>query len=148
MTVVTSLQQLLETADYISLHAALNDSTWHLIDAGALRAMRRRPLLINTSRGGLVDMDAVASALESGTLSGVALDVFEREPLPADHPFRFNHMATITPHMSYYSNESEPELAKRVAEEVARALRGEPLLNPLTTIRIAGLQGAPTDQRP
>jgi D-3-phosphoglycerate dehydrogenase len=134
---VKSLQEIFETADYISLHAAMNDSTRHMIDAGALRAMRRKPLLINTSRGDLVDIDAVASALESGALSGVALDVFEEEPLPADHSLRSNPMAIITPHMAYYSNESEPELVTRVAEEVARALRGEPLLHPVTTIRIA-----------
>jgi D-3-phosphoglycerate dehydrogenase len=137
VTALTSLKQLFETADYISLHAALSASTHHLIDANALRAMRRRPLLINTSRGGLVDIDAVCVALESGALSGVALDVFESEPLAADHPLRSNSMAIITPHMSYYSNESEPDLVKRVAEEVARALRGEPLLNPLTKITIA-----------
>jgi D-3-phosphoglycerate dehydrogenase len=137
VTQVSSLQEIFETADYISLHAAMNDSTRHTIDAGALRAMRRQPLLINTSRGGLVDVDAVASALESGALSGVALDVFEEEPLPADHPLRSNPMAIITPHMAYYSNESEADLVRHVAEEVARALRGEPLLNPLTKIRVA-----------
>jgi D-3-phosphoglycerate dehydrogenase len=137
VTQLKSLQEIFETADYISLHAAMNDSTRHMIDAGALRAMRRKPLLINTSRGGLIDIDAVASALESGALSGVALDVFEEEPLPADHSLRSNPMAIITPHMAYYSNESEPELVERVAQEVARALQGEPLLHPVTTIRIA-----------
>jgi D-3-phosphoglycerate dehydrogenase len=133
---VSSLQHLFETADFISLHAALTASTRHLIDADAIRAMRRRPLLINTARGGLVDLDAVSSALQSGALSGVALDVFETEPLAGDHPLRSHPMAIITPHMSYYSNESEPELVTRVAEEVARALRGEPLLNPVTRTRI------------
>ena len=136
VTAMTSLSRLLETADYISLHAALNDSTWHLIDAKALAAMRRQPFLINTSRGGLVDLDAVGAALDSGTLSGVGLDVFEREPLDADHPLRSHPMVIITPHMAYYSNESEPDLHQRVAEEVARALRGEPLLNPVTSFGI------------
>jgi len=134
---VTSLQRLFETADFISLHAALNESNRHVIDASSIRAMRRRPVLINTSRGGLVDLEAVSSALKSGALSGVALDVFETESLAVDHPLRSHPMAIITPHMSYYSNESEPELVRRVAEEVARALRGEPLLNPVTKIRIA-----------
>ncbi len=134
---VTSIQELFESADYISLHAALTDSTRHMIDAQALGAMRRKPLLINTSRGALVDIDAVVSALDSGALSGVALDVFEEEPLAIDHPLRTHPMAIITPHMGYYSNESEPELVERVAEEVARALRGEPMLNPVTTIAIA-----------
>ena len=137
VTRVTSVRQLLDTADYISLHAALNDSTLHLIDTDAIGAMRKAPFLINTSRGGLVDIDAIAVALESGRLAGVALDAFESEPLPPDHPLRSNPLAIITPHMSYYSNESEPDLAKRVAEEVARALGGQPLLNPVTKVRIA-----------
>lgn len=134
---VTSVQELFETADYVSLHAGMSDSTRLMIGADSLRAMRRKPLLINTSRGGLVDIDAVVSALESGALSGVALDVFEDEPLAVDHPLRSNPMAILTPHMAYYSNESEPELVKRVAEEVARALRGEPILNSVTTINVA-----------
>jgi D-3-phosphoglycerate dehydrogenase len=139
VTQVTSVHELFETADYISLHAALTDSTRHMIDAQALGAMRRKPLLINTSRGGLVDIDAVMAALDSGALSGVALDVFEEEPLVVDHPLRSHTKAILTPHMAYYSNESEPELAKRVSEEVARALRGEPMLNAVTTINVARL---------
>jgi D-3-phosphoglycerate dehydrogenase len=85
-----------------------------------------------------VDLEAVLEALDDGTLGGVALDVFEEEPLPADHPIRRHRGALITPHMSYYSNESEPNLIRRVAEEVARGLRGEPVLNPITTITVAG----------
>ena len=137
VTAVSGVQQVYESADYISIHVPLTAATRHMIDDRAIRAMRRKPLLINTARGGLVDLAAVTAALDSGALSGVALDVFEEEPLPADHPLRTNPLAIITPHMSYYSNESEPDLIRRVAEEVARALRGEPLLNPLTKIRLA-----------
>jgi len=129
--------QIYETADYISVHVPMNAQTRHMIDKTALKSMRRRPLLINTARGGLIDLDAVTEALGSGQLAGVALDVFENEPLPEDHPLRSDPSAILTPHMSYYSNESEPDLIRRVAEEVARALRGEPLLNPLTKIRVA-----------
>jgi len=136
VTLIANLEQLFETAAFISLHAALNDSTHHLIGEKELRAMRQRPLLINTSRGGLIDLDGVGAALESGILSGVALDAFEIEPLAGDHPLRTNPRAIITPHMAYYSNESEPELHKRVGEEVARSLLGEPLLNALTRIRL------------
>jgi D-3-phosphoglycerate dehydrogenase len=135
---VDTLDQLLADADYITLHLPLTPATRHLIDRRALGAMRRRPVLINTSRGGLVDLEAVLEALDDGTLGGVALDVFEEEPLPADHPIRRHRGALITPHMSYYSNESEPNLIRRVAEEVARGLRGEPVLNPVTTITVAG----------
>lgn len=137
VTGVAGVRQIFETADYISLHSALNDSTRHVIDTAALQAMRRRPVLINTSRGGLVDIEAVRAALQSGALSGVALDVFETEPLPADHPLRSNPLAILTPHMAYYSNESQPELARCVAEEAARAMRGEPLQNHVTSISVA-----------
>ncbi len=132
-----SLDQLLETCDYVSLHLPLNSATRHLIDRQALQSARRRPLLINTARGGLVDLDAAMEALDQGRLGGLALDVFEEEPLADTHPLRNHASALITPHMSYYSNESEPDLIRRVAEEVARALRGEPLLNPITNIKVA-----------
>jgi D-3-phosphoglycerate dehydrogenase len=132
-----SLEQLLADADYVSLHVPLIPSTRHMINRTTLQAMRRRPVLINTARGGLIDLDAVMEALEAGTLGGVALDVFESEPLSADHPLRTHPAAVITPHMSYYSNESEPGLIRRVAEEIARGLRGEPLLNPITKVRVA-----------
>ena len=84
-----------------------------------------------------MDLDAVVEALETGVLGGVAIDVFENEPLAIDHPLRNHPAAVITPHMSYYSNESEPDLIRRVAEEIGRGLRGEPLLNPLTRVRVA-----------
>ncbi len=132
-----SLEELLETCDYVSLHLPLTSATRQLIDRQALQSARRRPLLINTARGGLVDLDAAMAALDEGRLGGVALDVFEDEPLASAHPLRSHPAALITPHMSYYSNESEPDLIRRVAEEVARALRGEPLLNPITKVRVA-----------
>jgi D-3-phosphoglycerate dehydrogenase len=133
----STLDELLAEADYVSLHLPLNRQTRHLIDRHALRSMRRKPILINTARGGLVDLDAVLEALDDGTLGGVALDVFEDEPLPEDHPIRRHPAALITPHMSYYSNESEPDLIRRTAEEVARGLRGEPVRNPVTAIAVA-----------
>jgi D-3-phosphoglycerate dehydrogenase len=134
---VSSAEELFARADYLSLHLPLRAETRHVINALTLEQMKRQPLLINTARGGLVDLEAVMRALDAGELAGVALDVFETEPLPADHPIRRHPNAVITPHMSYYSNESEPDLIRRVAEEVARALRGEPLLNPLTKVRVA-----------
>lgn len=134
---VESLDELLPTADYISLHVPLTDKTRHMINRDRLKSARRNPVLINTARGGLVDLDAVMEALDNGTLGGVALDVFEDEPLPGDHPLRRHPKAVITPHMSYYSNDSEPDLIRRVAKEIARGLSGEPLLNPLTRTRVA-----------
>jgi D-3-phosphoglycerate dehydrogenase len=138
---VASISELYATSDYISLHAPLTDATRHIVGQSALNAMRRKPLLINTSRGGLVSLSAVTTALKTGVLSGVALDVFEEEPLPADHPLRTNAMAIVTPHMAYYSIEAERDLAEQVAQEVARALRREPLLNAVTSHRVARNRG-------
>jgi len=121
-----SVEELLRDADYISLHAPLTAANRHLIQASTIDLMKRAPVLINTSRGGLVDLGAVTAALDDGRLSGAALDVTEVEPLPADHPLRRHSRALITPHMAYYSVESESELKRRGADEVLRALRGEP----------------------
>jgi D-3-phosphoglycerate dehydrogenase len=113
-------------ADFISLHAPLTPRTRHIVDADAIAAMRRAPILVNTARGPLVDMEAAADALEAGRLGGVALDVTEVEPPPADHPLRRHPRAVLTPHMGFYSVEALTELQRRAAQEVARALRGEP----------------------
>ena len=122
----SSLQEAVAAADFVSLHAPLTPENHHLINAETISFMKRKPVLINTARGGLVDLDAVTRALDGGHLGGVALDVFESEPLPPDHVLRTHPKALITPHMAYYSVESESELKRRAAEEVSRAVRGEP----------------------
>jgi D-3-phosphoglycerate dehydrogenase len=113
-------------ADFISLHAPLTDETRHIIDAESIGLMRRAPVVVNTARGPLVDMDAAAEALEAGKLGGVALDVTEVEPPPADHPLRSHPRAVLTPHMGFYSVEAQAELQRRAAKEVANALQGAP----------------------
>jgi D-3-phosphoglycerate dehydrogenase len=125
-----TLPEALADADFISLHAPLMAETRHLVDEPALAATTRAPVLINTSRGGLVDLDAVGRALDEGLLAGAALDVTEPEPLPADHPLRRDPRVLITPHTAFYSEESQLELQRRAAEEVARVLRGERPENP------------------
>jgi len=119
-----SVEEAVSGADAVSLHAPLTDDTRHVIGEETLNAMRRRPVLINTARGGLVDLEAVTRALDDGRLSGVALDVTEPEPLPADHPLRSHPRAIVTPHMSFYSAEAQAELQRRAADEVVRALAG------------------------
>ncbi len=121
-----TLEEALETADIVSLHAPLTPENHHIVNSDTLALMKGRPLLINTARGGLVDLQAVTDALDRGQLSGVALDVFETEPLPAAHPLRTNPRAVLTAHSAYYSIESEGELKRRAAEEVGRAIRGAP----------------------
>jgi D-3-phosphoglycerate dehydrogenase / 2-oxoglutarate reductase len=121
-----TLEEALAEADFVSLHAPLGPDTQHLICDETIAWMHRAPVLINTSRGGLVDLDAVVGALDDGRLSGVGLDVTEPEPLPARHPLRTHPKALVTAHMAFYSVEAERELQRRAAEEVARGLRGEP----------------------
>jgi D-3-phosphoglycerate dehydrogenase len=113
-------------ADFVSLHTPLTSETRHLIRDETIALMRRAPVLLNTARGGLVDLDAVLRGLDDGHLGGVALDVTEPEPLPTEHPLRTHERAIVTPHMAYYSVEAERDLQLRAADEVARALRGEP----------------------
>lgn len=131
---VDSVAELLREADYISLHAPMTPANHHLIQSTTIQLMKRRPVLINTARGGLVDLEAITAALAAGQLAGVALDVAEVEPLPADHPLRRHPGALITPHMAFYSIESESELKRRAADEVVRALRGEAPRSPVNRI--------------
>jgi D-3-phosphoglycerate dehydrogenase len=134
---VASLEEALAVADMVSLHLPLSAENRHVIRDETIAAMERSPVLINTSRGGLVDLDAVRRALDDGRLSSAALDVTDPEPLPADHPLRTHPKAIVTPHMGYYSEEAQAELQRRAAEEVVRALRGEPPRSPVNSDAIA-----------
>ena len=136
---VATVEEAVAEADAISLHAPLTVETHQIIGEATLAAMRRRPILVNTSRGGLVDLDAVTRALDDGRLAAVALDVTEPEPLPAGHPLRTHPRAIITPHMSFYSAEAQVELQRRAVDEVVRALSGQPPRCPVN--RLAGVPG-------
>ncbi|MGN6507626.1 MAG: NAD(P)-dependent oxidoreductase, partial [Tepidisphaeraceae bacterium] len=83
---LTSLDQLLAQSDFVTLHTDLNPTSYHLFGPAQLSAMKRTAVLINTSRGPVVDEPALVAALESGTIAGAALDVFEVEPLPKNSP--------------------------------------------------------------
>jgi D-3-phosphoglycerate dehydrogenase len=122
-----SLDEALAEADIVSLHVPLTDENRGLIGERANCAMHRRPMVVNTARGGLVDLDAATAALDDGRLSALALDVVDPEPLPPEHPLRTHARAIITPHMAFFSAEAEQELQRRAAGEVAHALRGEPV---------------------
>jgi D-3-phosphoglycerate dehydrogenase / 2-oxoglutarate reductase len=125
LTLVDTPAEAVREADFVSLHAPLTEETHHIVDAELIEGMEKAPIVVNTSRGPLVDADAAIAGLESGKLGGVALDVTEPEPLPEGHPLRTHPRALITPHMAFYSAEAEAELQSRAADEVARALRGE-----------------------
>ena len=104
-----SLDHLLAASDYVSLHLPLSAATRHLLGPKELALLRPTGYLINTARGGLVDEQALATALASGALAGAALDVLEREPPPPDSPLLRLPNCLVTPHSAWYSEESFAE---------------------------------------
>lgn len=119
-----SKEELAATADVISLHAPLVPQTRHFIDADFLARAERRPIIVNTSRGGLIDIDAVVAALHEGALRGVGLDVFDPEPLALEHPIRQAPNALLAPHAAWCSDAALPELRRGAVMNVVDALQG------------------------
>jgi D-3-phosphoglycerate dehydrogenase len=124
---LTSLEHLLRSSHLVTLHAPLTAETRHLIRADTIALMRPGALLVNTCRGGLIDEPAVAAALRAGRLAGVALDVFETEPLPAESPLRSLPNVLLSPHAAWYSPASLAELPVRAAQQVVDFLAGLPV---------------------
>jgi D-3-phosphoglycerate dehydrogenase len=118
------LDELLAGADLVSVHAPLTAETHHLIDARALARMKPTAILVNTSRGGLVDTAALAAALREKRIAGAGLDVLETEPLGADSPLAALDNVLLTPHAAFYSEGSIVELKRKTALAVLDALAG------------------------
>ena len=118
------LDCVLAESDYVSLHAPATRETVGLIGARELRLMKRTAFLINTSRGALVDEDALARALEERWIAGAALDVLRQEPPSADHPLLTLDNVIVTPHAAFYSKTAIAELQTKAATNVARVLTG------------------------
>lgn len=129
--VPVGLSELFEEADILSLHLPLTGTSRHFINYATLSKMKPSALLVNTSRGGLIDMEALARALSEKELWGAALDVFEEEPLPENSPLLHASHLLLSSHVAWYSSHSIPQLQQKAAEEVARGLRGELLSNPV-----------------
>ena len=126
---LVGLEELAAQADAIVVHLPLTDDTQHLVDAAFLARMKEGSLLVNVSRGPVVDTEALIAALDDGPLGFAALDVVEGEPDPS--PAITGRADTIvTPHVAFSSDASLAELRRRSAEEVVRALAGRPLENP------------------
>ncbi len=117
-----AIGRVLSEADVVSLHVPLTASTRNLIDARQLSMMKRDAILINTSRGGIVDETAVAAALRANNLGGAALDVFEHEPLAAGSPLVDCPRLLLTPHIAGITRESNVRVSMLIAEKVAAAL--------------------------
>ena len=116
--------QLLKMSDYVSIHSPLLPETHGLFNADVFRQMKPTAYLINTARGPIVDEAALARALDAGQLAGAALDVMPQEP-PVNSPLVGRQNVIITPHTSFYSEESLVELQTKAAEEVVRVLTGQ-----------------------
>jgi len=117
------LDELVGTADVVSLHVPLVDGTRGLFDAARLASMKRGAVLINTARGGIVDEVALAEALKSGHLGGAAIDVFDIEPLPAAAHFSDCPNLLLTPHIAGVSAESNERVSFLIADKLLEALR-------------------------
>jgi glyoxylate reductase len=126
------LPDLLARADFVSLHTPLTPETRGLIDAAALERMKPTALLINTARGGVVDQDALRSALHAGTIAGAALDVTEPEPLPPDHPLLGAPNLLVVPHVGSATVRTRAKMAAMAVENLLAALDGRPMPHPVT----------------
>src|SRR5258708_1034457 len=119
------LDELLARADVVSLHVPLLPATRHLINAERLSQMRPHAVLINTSRGGIVDEVALLDALTGGRLYRAVLDVSEFEPLPAESPLRSCEAVILTPHVAGLTAEAQERTSRLVISDVLRVLSGE-----------------------
>jgi D-3-phosphoglycerate dehydrogenase len=128
---LVTIDDLVRSCDIVSLHAPLTPATRLIFDEARIAAMKPGAILVNTGRGGLVDLGALARCLSFGHLGGAGIDVYEEEPLPMEHPIRQSPNTILTSHIAWFSESSVPRLQQMAAEEVARALRGESLSNPV-----------------
>ena len=121
-----TLEELLCTADIVSLHCPLNDSTHGLIGAEQLAVMKHDAYLINMARGPVVDSAALAEALNAGRIAGAAVDVFEIEPpLDTEHPLLHAKNCMVTPHVAFASKESMQKRARIVFDSLQKWMNGE-----------------------
>ena len=124
------LEELLERADFVSLHCPLTPATRHLIDTGALARMKPSALLVNTARGGVVDQTALRLALIAGEIAGAALDVTDPEPLPADDPLLEAPNLIVVPHVGSATVRTRERMAEMAVENLLAALAGHPMPYP------------------
>ncbi|CAN5387258.1 D-2-hydroxyacid dehydrogenase [soil metagenome] len=114
-----SFEEVLSSADFLSFHTPLDPTTRHLIDAAALARVQPHAMIINTSRGAVIDQNALIDALNERRIAAAGLDVFEEEPLAVDHPLRSMEHVTLTPHVAAWSEDSIELLRVEMCENVA-----------------------------
>lgn len=131
------LDGLLKSSDYISVHAPATPETYHLLNAEAFGKMKDGVVVVNTSRGPLIDENALAEAIRSGKVSAAGLDVYETEPLPMNSPLRQLDRVVLTDHASWYSEDSIFEMQTMAAEAVRDVLSGK---KPLSVVNAEVLE--------
>ncbi|MFH9869094.1 D-2-hydroxyacid dehydrogenase family protein [Streptomyces lydicus] len=120
-------EELLESSDFVSVHLVLGERTRGLLGAAELRRMRPTSYLINTSRAAIVDQSALLQALRENWIAGAGLDVFEQEPLPADHPLRTLPNVLALPHLGYVTRRNYEGYFQQAVEDITAFLAGAPI---------------------
>jgi glyoxylate reductase len=123
----TSLENLLRTADFVSLHVNLTDETQYLLNTDTIKLMKQSAYLINISRGKVIDSDALTNAILSKRIAGAALDVFDPEPVPQNHPLLQQRNVIITPHIASASAPVRNKMAEMAVDNIIAALNNERL---------------------
>jgi phosphoglycerate dehydrogenase-like enzyme len=122
-----SKDELLRRADVLSIHLVLGDRTRGLFGAAELAAMKPTAVLVNTSRGPIVDEAALVEALRAGTIAGAGLDVYDAEPLPPGHPLLALDNVVLTPHLGYVTEAGFRGMYRKAVEDIQAFLDGEPI---------------------
>ena len=122
-----SKEELFAKADIITVHIVLSDRTRGLVTAADIGRMKRSAFIVNTSRGPIIDENALIAALQSKSIAGAGLDVFDREPLPLDHPYRTLDNVVITPHIGYVSTQNYGAYFPDIVADIRGWLDGKPV---------------------
>ncbi len=125
----TQLEYLLERSDFVILSVPLTAETYHMIDEKELRRMKKNAILINISRGNVIDERAIIRAVKEGWISGAGLDVFEKEPLPSDSELWNMENVMITPHCSGSTSRNREQACEIFIDNMSRFSKGQPLMN-------------------
>ena len=137
---LVAIEELFAQADVITAHTPLNDGTRGLLGEKAFAAMKKGVIVVNAARGGIVDESALLAALESGKVGAAALDVFVKEPPPADQPLFAHPNLTLTPHLGASTDEAQERVALEIAEQVAAYLKDGTVKNAVNMPSLTGEQ--------
>lgn len=124
-----TVDEICKAADFITVHAPINDQTRNMIDKPQFDLMKKSARVINCARGGIINEQALLEALQEKKIAAAALDVFEQEPLPKDHPFRSIDNLVLTPHLGASTSEAQEGVAREVAEQIIDCLSGRIIRN-------------------